>query len=45
MARDSKKMRDGGPTIFASVKLGEGVSGIADLINAAWENATGGFKK
>jgi len=36
MARDSAKMRDGGPTVFASVKHGQGVDQIQDLILGAW---------
>lgn len=36
MARDSAKMRDNGPTVFASVKHGTGVSQIQDLILGAW---------
>ena len=42
MKRDSDLMRDGGPTIFTSVKLGEGVQGVAELIRGAWLGATGG---
>ncbi|WFC93845.1 hypothetical protein MBRA1_000469 [Malassezia brasiliensis] len=35
MRRDADKMRDNGPTVFASVKKGTGVEEIADLILAA----------
>ncbi|KAG8860894.1 hypothetical protein FRB96_003629 [Tulasnella sp. 330] len=35
MARDSAKMRDNGPTVFASVKHGKGVDQIKDLILGA----------
>ncbi|BGP35467.1 hypothetical protein JCM10296v2_007305 [Rhodotorula toruloides] len=45
MKRDSDKMRDNGPTIFASVKQGEGVEGVAEMILAAWSAATGKSKK
>lgn len=36
MDRDSRKMRDGGPTIFAEVKNGKGVDQIVDMILSAW---------
>jgi urease accessory protein len=39
MARDSKLMRGDGPTVFASVKKGEGVPDVIDLILAAWKAA------
>jgi urease accessory protein len=32
MKRDADKMRDGGPTIFTSVKLGTGVDDVIELI-------------
>ncbi|PKI84717.1 hypothetical protein MVES1_001403 [Malassezia vespertilionis] len=35
MRRDADKMRDNGPTIFTSVKNGDGVDAVADLILAA----------
>ena len=35
MRRDADKMRDNGPTVFASVKTGAGVEAIADQILAA----------
>lgn len=35
MRRDADKMRDGGPTVFTSVKSGEGVEAVIDLILAA----------
>lgn len=41
MRRDSAKMRDGGPTIFASVKMDQGVDEIEQLILRAWREATG----
>jgi len=37
MQRDATKMREGGPTIFAAVKHGEGVDQIVDLILRAWK--------
>ncbi|KAF8583363.1 urease accessory protein UreG [Ramaria rubella] len=39
MARDSKKMRGNGPTVFASVKEGKGLDDIAELILGAWKAA------
>ncbi|KZM21490.1 uncharacterized protein EKO05_0006171 [Ascochyta rabiei] len=37
MERDSRRMREGGPTIFAVVKKGQGVDAIVDLILSAWK--------
>ncbi|KAF2830175.1 urease accessory protein UreG [Ophiobolus disseminans] len=37
MDRDSRRMREGGPTIFAEVKKGRGVDAIIDLILSAWK--------
>ena len=45
MGRDSAKMRDHGPFIFAQVKNGLGVPEIASHVIAAWEAATGGKLK
>jgi len=39
MERDSRKMREGGPTIFAQVKSGKGVENIVDLILSAWRGS------
>jgi urease accessory protein len=36
MDRDARKMREGGPTIFAQVKNGKGVDEIVDLILSSW---------
>lgn len=36
MERDAKKMREGGPTIFAQVKNGVGVDAIVEMILSAW---------
>ncbi|PWW73799.1 urease accessory protein UreG [Tuber magnatum] len=36
MDRDSRKMREGGPTIFAQVKNGVGVEAIVSMILSAW---------
>jgi urease accessory protein len=36
MDRDARKMREGGPTIFAQVKNGQGVAEIEDLVLSAW---------
>jgi len=41
MQRDSAKMRDGGPTVFASIKNNEGVDEITQLILRAWSEASG----
>lgn len=45
MERDSHKMRDGGPTLFTSVRNNEGVDGVAELVLGAWRAATGGVSK
>jgi urease accessory protein len=37
MDRDSRRMREGGPTIFAEVKKGRGVDAIVGLILSAWK--------
>lgn len=37
MDRDSRRMREGGPTIFAEVKKGRGVDAIVDLMLSAWK--------
>ncbi|KAJ6260219.1 hypothetical protein Dda_4443 [Drechslerella dactyloides] len=39
MDRDSKKIREGGPTIFAQVKHGVGVKDITGLILGAWRSS------
>ncbi len=39
MDRDSKLMRGDGPTVFTSVKAGQGVDDVVDLILAAWRTA------
>ncbi|EGG07207.1 uncharacterized protein MELLADRAFT_85968 [Melampsora larici-populina 98AG31] len=39
MRKDSDKMRDGGATIFTSVKHGEGIDSIVNLILSAWETS------
>ncbi|KAF3911389.1 hypothetical protein ABW20_dc0102319 [Dactylellina cionopaga] len=39
MDRDSKKIREGGPTIFAQVKHGVGVKDIVSLILSAWRSS------
>ncbi|OAA55923.1 urease accessory protein ureg [Niveomyces insectorum RCEF 264] len=36
MERDARKMREGGPTVFAQVKAGVGVDHIVTLILSAW---------
>ncbi|KAL2203625.1 urease accessory protein UreG [Sarocladium strictum] len=37
MERDARKMREGGPTVFAQVKAGVGVDHIVNLITSAWK--------
>merc|ERR1712072_778352 len=39
MDRDARKIREGGPTIFARVKNGVGVDAIVDLITSAWRSS------
>lgn len=41
MQRDAAKMRDGGPTIFTSVKQGTGVDQVIQLILRGWSEASG----
>lgn len=41
MERDSLRMRDGGPFIFAQVRHGVGIEDIVDHVLHAWEVATG----
>lgn len=39
MSRDAAKMRDGGPTLFTSVRQNKGVEEVAMLIEAAWKQS------
>ena len=39
MQRDSKLMRGDGPTLFTSVRNGDGVDDVVALILAAWRGA------
>ncbi|KAG8955944.1 hypothetical protein FRC04_006392 [Tulasnella sp. 424] len=39
MERDAAKMRDGGPTIFTSVKQGKGVDEVSEMILSAWRSS------
>ena len=39
MDRDARKMREGGPTVFAQVKKGVGVNHIVNLILSAWQSS------
>jgi urease accessory protein len=39
MERDARKMREGGPTIFAQVKKGKGVDHIVGFITSAWKGS------
>jgi len=36
MERDARKMREGGPTVFAQVKHGVGVEHVVNLLLSAW---------
>jgi len=38
MERDARRIREGGPTIFAQVKNGKGVDRIVELILSAWRS-------
>lgn len=42
MERDAGRMREGGPTIFATVKKGDGVEHIVNLMLSAWK-ASGAY--
>lgn len=44
MRRDAALMRDNGPTLFTSVRNGEGVSDIVEAILGAWK-VSGADKK
>jgi urease accessory protein len=44
MRRDAAKMRDSGPTLFTSVRKGQGVDDVVKAILGAW-NASGARKK
>jgi urease accessory protein len=39
MDRDARKMREGGPTVFAQVKKGVHVNNIVDLIISGWKGS------
>ena len=45
MKRDAHAIRDGGPTVFSSIKHGQGVEEVLELILTARENAGAGKKK
>lgn len=42
MKRDADLMRDSGPTQFTSIRLGEGVDAVVDLILGAFKVAMAG---
>jgi urease accessory protein len=44
MARDSRRMRGGGPFLFAQVTNGIGVPEIANQLLSSWNTAAAGFK-
>ncbi|KAF2730024.1 urease accessory protein ureG [Polyplosphaeria fusca] len=37
MERDARRMREGGPVVFAEVKMGRGVGAIVELLVSAWK--------
>lgn len=39
MQRDARLMRGDGPTVFTSIKKGQGVEDVVELILAAWRTA------
>jgi urease accessory protein len=39
MERDARRMREGGPTVFAEVKKGRRVDAVVDLIVSAWKGS------
>ena len=39
MERDARRMRDGGPVVFAVVKEGKGVDDIVGLVISAWKGS------
>ena len=43
MERDAAKIREGGPTVFGSVKHGNGVDHIVNLIISSWK-ASGAYE-
>lgn len=45
MKRDSALMRDSGPTLFTSVRNGEGVEETVEAILSAWKVSGAGDKK
>lgn len=44
MERDARRMREGGPVIFANVKGGIGVSDVVSLLMSAWKG-TGSYEE
>ncbi|KKY20843.1 putative urease accessory protein [Phaeomoniella chlamydospora] len=44
MERDAGRMREGGPTVFATIKKGNGVEHICNLILSAWK-ASGAYEE
>jgi urease accessory protein len=42
MDRDARKMREGGPTVFAQVKKGVRVENIVGLVTSAWRSSGAG---
>lgn len=43
MEKDASRMREGGPTVFAEVKSGQGVKHVVNLILSAWK-ASGAYE-
>jgi urease accessory protein len=44
MERDAGRMREGGPTIFATVKKGVGVEHVVNMVLSAWK-ASGAYEE
>lgn len=42
MKRDADLMRDNGPTLFTSIRNGEGTEAVVELILSAWKVAMAG---
>ena len=39
MERDARRMREGGPVVFAEVKNGKGVGDVVGLVLSAWRGS------
>lgn len=43
MERDARRMREGGPVVFANVKAGVGIQDVVGLLLSAWKG-TGAYE-